>query len=149
MNVQDYIMLSNTTATLDNSTYRFTIPRNYYTNNRSNICSVELQSLFLTENASHKVNYISCNLGARNQFYNNTGAILGVLTNTKANEPYYSVTDNMKLVTDARPQQIEINFHRETDAKIEPVDFKLILCFTYYDDNASISLINRQSYKEM
>ena len=150
MDIKDYIILSDTTKTeLANSVYRFTIPRNYYSNDRSSVCSVELQAVFINENASHEVNYISTNLGSRNQYYNNTGSVLGVLTNTKANEPAYTTTENMKLVTEARPQVIEISFHRETDAKIEPVDFKLVLCFSYYNDDASVRTFNRQLYSEL
>ncbi len=154
MDIKDYLVLRQGDAIdgIINNTKNnlvWNIPPSYYSNQRSNTCSVKLIDAYGTNsNFSDQELSVLVNLTVSNQYNTaNSSPYLGKLLNGKQNSGYA-----MSLLTSARPTTIEIKLVNETNeinvdggnptGSIDGAVF--VLEFTYYNSNETAhDLVNQ------
>lgn len=139
MEIKDYVVLrqvdaQNSTIDASQNTLIWHIPASYYSNQRSTSCSVSLIDAFGQDaNSNDEVLSVRANLTATNQYNSaNSNTYLGKLPLGKP-----SINNAMKLMTTARPTQIEFKLINETQADGLPVaaitGCIFVLEFCYYN----------------
>ena len=135
MQIYDYLILSNTTASSTNGdTYEFQIPATYYNEKRSAVAQVQMCQLRLNDSGSNVSTYVSTNLGMNNVYHSKGKRVLGIITDE---EP-------LAISTPARPDKIEITFHEEDDTTSQPTSFLLALKFSYGNQIETSKIIQSQ-----
>jgi hypothetical protein len=156
LKVCDYLSLfiidaekQNNTAT--SLTYNWTIPNSYYTDQRSQVCTVEITNGSLATSTvgtgvyGFSVQYL--NNGSHNQYFSKTIVKDNTLTKTSSpvigygherhnGESVFSVEGNGALLTNARPQNIILKFIKHDKTEITEIDVLkgcLTLKFSYYN----------------
>lgn len=150
MDIKDYLVLRQEnaeTATLNagNNKLKFNIPNTYYSNQRSQSCSVCLINCYgKIESANDFVLSVKCNLTAANQYNtNNSSTYLGSINrNTDTTSVFNS--EKMILQTAPRPNTIEIEFENEVLGPAlqgELSGMVIVLQFNYYNAEATSLLL--------
>ncbi len=146
MDIKDYIVLRQTEAvssTLNatNNTLTWNIPSTYYSNQRSNVCSVKLIDAYGTANniRDNKLSILT-NLSIQNQSNSgNTLPYLGKLQSggEASGSDNTSIQADMELLTAPRPTTITftiINQTTNTGSLLNAVNGAVfVLQFKYYD----------------
>jgi len=147
MEIQDYIVLSKTAGTAYNGGFKFQIPLNWYSNQRSSVATVELVQFYHKKGSGHDMAYITTNLTAQNQYVASGMQgknILAVLMNNKNSNSQY-LLEQMKLLTTARPTEIELQFYDVDGAtKSSPDEFVATLKFSYYSPEETAEKLTNQ-----
>ncbi len=135
MQIYDYLILSNTTAKSTNgNTYQFQIPATYYNEKRSSVAQVEMCQLRLSDSGSNVSTYITTNLGMNNVYHAKGKRVLGLITDEQP----------LAISTPARPDNIEITFHKGDDTTSQPTNFILALKFSYGNQIETSQIIQSQ-----
>lgn len=148
-NIKDYVTLFLTEAdekpaVLQNGNFEagaFTwrIPTTYYTNQRSTVCTVSIVNANLTSGDTHTsvlINYLNggVNIYSKNQKY-----IIGhAFVSDHTNKAFYIDDSKIKLLTNARPDKITLDFIKETDGKSKSMATgSITLEFCYYNSEST------------
>ena len=150
MDIKDYLVLrqenaENATLNAGNNKLKFIIPNTYYSNQRSQSCSVCLINCYgKIESANDFVLSVKCNLTAGNQYNtNNSSTYLGSVHRNTATTSVFN-SEKMILQTAPRPNTIEIEFENEVLGPAlqgELSGMVVILQFNYYNAENTSNLL--------
>tara|TARA_R100001129_G_scaffold184403_2_gene169246 strand:- start:3586 stop:4065 length:480 start_codon:yes stop_codon:yes gene_type:complete len=154
MDIKDYLVLRQEdaeNATLDNNNnkLKFNIPNTYYSNQRSQSCSVCLIDCYGDINNVADENLsIKCNLTAGNQYNtNNSSTYLGRICLNNSTTSVFN-SEKMILQTAPRPSVVEIEFFEETNANgalnQTLTGMVVVLQFNYYNAETTSNLLGNE-----
>ena len=147
MDINDYVILSSKAATEFNGGYKFHIPLTWYSNQRSSVATIELTQLYHKKTGGHDMAYITTNLTAQNQYVASGMQgknVLAVCMNNKNSNSQY-LLEQMKLLTPARPTEIELYFYDvDGQTKSNPDEFVATLKFSYYSPEETADNLTNQ-----
>jgi hypothetical protein len=152
-NIKDYVTLFfDESLTVFNSTlFTWSIPVSYYSNQRSRVCSVSIVSANISTDVEFKTIILDYVNGGFNTYSSsdrrNIVAHLGV--SDFANKVFETshVTEPIRLLTNARPDKIQLKFLKDDNTEIVYNDMYggcITLAFTYYDAEETDKQLHNQ-----
>ena len=135
--MEDYVALYIADATQSSDFYTWQIPQSYYTNRRSQVCTVTCRGGSIeTTTVVHGlvVNYVN---GAQNAYA--SGNVQAILTHGyqtiehSNNKMAFNFTQSSELLVSARPQQIVLKITDHAKGSLASVKGCLTLKFCYYN----------------
>ncbi len=153
MDIKDYLVLrqedaENATLNANNNKLKWNIPNTYYSNQRSQSCSVCLVNCYgKIHSANDFVLSVKCNLTAGNQY--NTANSSTYLGSVNRNTDTTSVFNSEKLIlqTAPRPSVVEIEFFNEINNGVlneQLSGMVVILQFNYYNAETTSNLLGNE-----
>ena len=137
LEIKDYITLFLREADENpaHGVYSWRIPQTYYTNQRSNVCTVSVAGGNLTPATTHNSVLIDYANGARNIYSKKQRYIIGhgKLVD-HSNKAFYVEPKGIELLCNARPEKITLKFIKESDAlEKQMADGCITLVYCYYN----------------
>jgi len=154
MDIKDYLVLrqsdaENPNMNANNNKLKWNIPNTYYSNQRSQSCSVCLINCYgKIENVNDFVLSVKCNLTAGNQYNTaNSSTYLGSLHRNTDTTSVFS-SEKMILQTAPRPSTIEIEFINEDTISGalagQLSGMVVVLQFNYYNAESTSNLLGNE-----
>tara|TARA_R100000322_G_C5320895_1_gene160474 strand:+ start:37 stop:519 length:483 start_codon:yes stop_codon:yes gene_type:complete len=155
MDIKDYLVLrqrdaENTTINDTNNKLKWNIPNSYYSNQRSQSCSVCLINCYgEIEDNNDNVLSIKCNLTAGNQYNtSNSSTYLGSFHKNTTETSLFN-SEKMILQTAPRPNVVEIIFENEVASATGQLQGELrgivvVLQFNYYNAETTSNLLGNE-----
>tara|TARA_R100000353_G_scaffold174729_3_gene143332 strand:+ start:897 stop:1376 length:480 start_codon:yes stop_codon:yes gene_type:complete len=154
MDIKDYLVLrqrdaENSTLNNTNNKLKWNIPNTYYSNQRSQSCSVCLINCYgEIEDNNDFVLSVKCNLTAGNQYNtSNTSTYLGSFHKNTTETSLFN-SEKMILQTAPRPNVVEIEFVNEigTSGGLQGqlTGIVVVLQFNYYNAETTSNLLGNE-----
>ena len=146
--MEDYVSLYIADSTQNGDFYTWQIPQSYYTNRRSQVCTVTCRGGSIEPTAvvhGIVVNYVN---GAQNAYA--SGNVQAVLTHGyqtiehSNNKMAFNFTQSSELLVSARPQQIVLKITGHDKESITSAKGCLSLKFCYYNQLETGEALHKQ-----
>ena len=158
-NIKDYVTLFfDESLTVFNSTlFTWSIPASYYSNQRSRVCSVSIVDATITTDTLFKSILIDYINGGFNSYSTakrrNVIGQMSIVETSGGLSTYVisHVSEPIRLLTNARPDKIQIKLLKTDNTEIRDTDIYFIgaggcitLAFTYYDAEETDKQLHNQ-----